>query len=124
MAHHTYWYFTEGDADFLGQVYEKEVSNVVLKKRIVQITEEAMNAVFAEIDGGQLKKAGQEEDEGRLEIGVGVKEFYETVPVEDKRNDMAKDRVKHISEDLKSFKEKMEQIKQRNQMKKAEKAAM
>ena len=56
-----------------------------------------MESVFAEIITGKLKNQGDQEEQGQLQIGVGVEDFYETVPVEDKRGVIAKDKVKHIN---------------------------
>lgn len=72
----TYWYFTEDDPDFLKNVYEHQSENEVLKSRIIRITNEAMESVFAEIMTGKLKKEADEEEQGQLEIGVGVEDFY------------------------------------------------
>jgi hypothetical protein len=57
----TYWYFTEGDAQFLNNIYEKKIDHDVLKKRIRMITEEKMSEVVTEIVDGRLTKMKVEE---------------------------------------------------------------
>lgn len=63
----TYWYFTEGDAQFLNHIYDKKIDHDVLKKRIRLITEEKMSEVMTEIVDGRLTKMKVEE-EGKLEV--------------------------------------------------------
>lgn len=82
-----------------------------------------MEDVMAEIVVGQLKK-GQEQERDELEIGLGVTEFYDELPEKDERTDRCKDKVKKINEDFRSFKQKMDQIKQRQAAKKNEKATL
>lgn len=38
-----YWYFTADEAEFLSNVYTKEVEEEVLRRRLKQITDDAMN---------------------------------------------------------------------------------
>ncbi len=78
----TFWYFTSGDADYLGKIYDKQLNSEVLKNRIRQITNEQMDAVFEDIVGGRLKKQ-REEDTGTLEVQLGLEDFYDSIPSED-----------------------------------------
>ncbi len=107
----TFWYFTEDDAEFLGNIYNRQIDGQILKNRIRQITDEKMNELLQEIMGNKITKVKQEEKD-RLEVQLDVREIYEILPNSNTRSDRGAVKVKEINEDFKRFKEKMEEIKQ------------
>ena len=52
----TYWYYTTDDTQFLEKIYDRQLNQEVLKKRIIQITDEKMTQLMAQVLDGSLKK--------------------------------------------------------------------
>lgn len=76
-----------------------------------------------EIVESKLTKDKEEEVDDGLDVQLDVREIYEKIDM-NVNADRGKAKVKEINEDFKKFKEKMDEIKRFQEMKKAEKAAL
>lgn len=81
-----------------------------------------MSEVMQEIVESKLTKDKEELGDG-LDVQLDVREIYERIDM-NVNADRGKEKVKEINEDFKKFKEKMDEIKRFQEMRKAEKAAL